>query len=250
VQINTAVGQPIGAVAPGSIADQAGLKPGDALVRVGSYPLIPPDGNGFTTHLPRVQDLAGYVQQNSLVPTIMPVYVIRDGKILPPLKIKIPEHVDSQQASLGLTLNSYRTAPEAVGDAVYQMGQAVSLLPRTLSGIASGIASGTDTGAAGPIRIAQAIAEGTPLGGLPFLIYLFGNISFSLAVFNLIPWPGLDGARILFLLLEVIRGGRRLDPKFEGVVNLVGLIFVFAFMIFVSYSDVLHVLSGKSAFTP
>jgi regulator of sigma E protease len=180
----------------------------------------------------------------------MPVYVIRDGKILAPVKIKIPEHVDAQQASLGLTFASYRTVPQALGDALYQMGQAVSLLPRTLSGIATGIASGSDTGAAGPIRIGQAIAEGTPMGGLPFLIYLFGNISFSLAVFNLFPIPGLDGARIAFVLLEVIRGGRKLDPKFEGVVNLVGLIVVFAFMLFVSYSDVLHLLSGKSAFTP
>ncbi|MGB8646501.1 MAG: site-2 protease family protein [Anaerolineae bacterium] len=248
VQINQAIGQPVTAVAPGSLAEQIGIKPGDGLARVGAFELYAP-GNTFFLHQPTIDELAKYIQANSLVPTILPVVVVRDSRPIT-LKVKIPEHVDSQQATLGLTLAPYLNLPQAASEAGSQMAFAVSLLPRAFVGIANGIAHGTDTGVGGPIRIYQAVQEGTPIGGLPFIVSLFANLGLNLAILNLLPFPGLDGGRLAFVILEVLRGGRKVDARVEGIVHLIGFVVLIVFILFVSYGDVQHLLSGKSAFSP
>ena len=62
-------------------------------------------------------------------------------------------------------------------------------------------------------------------------------LSLSLGLFNLIPFPALDGGRLLFLLIEVIIH-RPLNRKVEAIVNAVGLALLFTLMIVVTISDV------------
>ena len=60
---------------------------------------------------------------------------------------------------------------------------------------------------------------------------------------NLLPIPGLDGGKILFLLIEaVIR--RPVPPKFEGAVQLAGLALIFGLFIFVTYNDIVRLIAG------
>jgi regulator of sigma E protease len=54
----------------------------------------------------------------------------------------------------------------------------------------------------------------------------------------MLPIPGLDGARLAFVALEGIRGGRRVNPQVEGIIHFVGLMLLITLMLFVSYNDV------------
>ena len=66
-------------------------------------------------------------------------------------------------------------------------------------------------------------------------------ISINLAFVNLLPIPALDGGKILFLLIELVRG-KKLDPKYEGVASMVGLMLILALFIFVTYHDILRIV--------
>ncbi|NMR96070.1 RIP metalloprotease RseP, partial [Vibrio parahaemolyticus] len=55
----------------------------------------------------------------------------------------------------------------------------------------------------------------------------------------LMPFPALDGGRIIFLVVELIRG-KPLDPKKEGMIHFIGLMLLFALMLFITYNDILR----------
>ena len=66
-------------------------------------------------------------------------------------------------------------------------------------------------------------------------------ISINLAFVNLLPIPALDGGKILFLLIELVRG-KKLDPKYEGVASMIGLGLILALFVFVTYHDILRIV--------
>jgi regulator of sigma E protease len=70
----------------------------------------------------------------------------------------------------------------------------------------------------------------------------------NLAIFNLLPIPMLDGGRIFFVLLEAVRGGKRIPPEREGMVHLVGFALLMTFVVVVSINDILRIISGESFF--
>ena len=61
-------------------------------------------------------------------------------------------------------------------------------------------------------------------------------LSANLGVMNLLPLPALDGGRLVFLVIEAIRG-KRVAPDKEGMVHFVGMMLLFALMIFVLFND-------------
>ena len=62
-------------------------------------------------------------------------------------------------------------------------------------------------------------------------------LSANLGVMNLLPIPALDGGRLVFLLLEVLRRGKRIDPEKEGMVHFVGLMLLMALMLVVMFNE-------------
>ena len=62
-------------------------------------------------------------------------------------------------------------------------------------------------------------------------------------MFNLLPIPALDGGRLLFIVIELIRG-KPIDPDKEGLVHFIGLIALFALMIFLMYNDIVNLMRG------
>ena len=69
------------------------------------------------------------------------------------------------------------------------------------------------------------------------MLYITIMLSANLGVMNLLPLPALDGGRLVFLIIEAIRG-KGVNPEKEGMVHFVGIMLLFALMIVVMFNDI------------
>lgn len=92
----------------------------------------------------------------------------------------------------------------------------------------------------GPVGVTGVMAQ-TAQTSLRSFWYLVAFISINLGVMNLLPIPGLDGGRLLFLIVEAVRR-KPLGPKLEGYVNAAGLVLLLGLMVYVTGNDVLRLL--------
>ena len=97
----------------------------------------------------------------------------------------------------------------------------------------------------GPVGIAQVTGEVVKAGISPLLEFA-AFLSINLALINIFPLPALDGGRITFVLLEWVRRGKRISPKIEGTVHLIGFAILIAFILLVTYEDIMRIISGGS----
>lgn len=88
----------------------------------------------------------------------------------------------------------------------------------------------------GPVGIARLVGDASNLGFV-YLLSFTAFISLNLAVLNLVPFPALDGGRILFVLVEAI-SRRSISPKIANTVNAIGFGILLLFMLFVTYKDI------------
>lgn len=95
----------------------------------------------------------------------------------------------------------------------------------------------------GPLGIFFITSKATQLGVIAVL-HLMAVLSLSLAIFNLLPLPILDGGHIALLVLEKIRG-RVLSIKSEDIINKIGLSFIMLLVIFVTYNDITRNFGDK-----
>ena len=87
----------------------------------------------------------------------------------------------------------------------------------------------------GTVTTIVTIAEVTQTN-IASLLLLIPLISINLAVFNLLPFPALDGARMVFVTIEWIRG-KPISRKIEGIIHFIGLLVLLGFVLLV---DILH----------
>jgi len=96
---------------------------------------------------------------------------------------------------------------------------------------------------AGPVGIVHYIGEAARLG-LADLLFLTGLISINLGIINLLPIPALDGGRLLFLIIEAVRG-RPIEPEKEGLVHFIGFALLITLILFITYQDILRYVFGS-----
>ncbi len=113
------------------------------------------------------------------------------------------------------------------------------------NGIVSMIIGTAPVELAGPVGIAQITGEIVKAGISPLLEFA-AFLSINLAIINIFPLPALDGGRIAFVLLEWIRRGKRIAPKTEGRVHLIGFAMLMVFILAVTYQDIIRIISGES----
>lgn len=152
-----------------------------------------------------------------------------------------PEFNDETQSYIiGITfartkniIKSFATACTTTVDISVQM---VDFLGQLVTGKVEG---GISNSVAGPVGVIGIVSDAAKTG-IVNLIYLAAIISLNLGIMNLIPFPALDGGRLLLLLIEGLRGGKKLDPSKEAMINIVGMSVLMAFMLFVTYKDILR----------
>jgi regulator of sigma E protease len=101
---------------------------------------------------------------------------------------------------------------------------------------------------AGPVGIAQTTGQVAEQGGIPPLFELAALLSINLGIINLLPLPMLDGGRIFFLIIEALRGGKRIAPEKEAVVHMVGFVLFISLAVVVTFADISRIIGGDSAF--
>ncbi len=95
---------------------------------------------------------------------------------------------------------------------------------------------------AGPVGIYNVVGDAATAGFIN-LVYLTAFISINVGFINFLPIPAFDGGRILFLLIEKIKGSP-VDPKLENSIHAVGFFLLMLLMILVTYNDIIKLIGG------
>jgi regulator of sigma E protease len=90
----------------------------------------------------------------------------------------------------------------------------------------------------GPVGIAVLTNQAANLGFI-YLLQLVAIVSLNLTILNLLPFPALDGGRLLFLAIEKIKGSK-VNPKIENAFHSIGLVLIFVLFILLTYRDILR----------
>lgn len=117
----------------------------------------------------------------------------------------------------------------------YRSVSTVKMVYDSLIGLVTG-RFGMDA-VSGPIGVAETVGSAAKNDYLSF-IYIVSVLTINLGVVNLLPFPALDGGRFVMLLVEGIRR-KPIDRNIEAYINFAGIIILFAFMIFISFKDVM-----------
>ena len=97
----------------------------------------------------------------------------------------------------------------------------------------------------GPVGIAQMTGEIVKTG-IANLLRFAAVISLNLGILNIFPIPAMDGGRIVFVLLEWVRRGKRVSPKTEAMVHSIGFLLLMIVFIIISYHDIVRIITGGS----
>lgn len=220
-------------VATGSPAEAAGLKPLDEITGF--------KVDGQTINISRVEEVQDFVNKNmgrEVTVVMMGGDELIEKKLVP--RAKPPEGEGALGVSLAATgLISYPWY-EAIGRGAVDT---VNIFRYTVVGYATIIKNVFVTGKAGvelsgPVGIAVITGKAARLG-FTYLMQFTALISVNLAVLNIIPFPALDGGRLLFVGIEKLKG-RPVPKKIEAAVNSVGFALLIMLMIYVTTKDVLR----------
>ena len=96
---------------------------------------------------------------------------------------------------------------------------------------------------AGPVGVTQMIGEVASTRDYSSIFLMTAFITINIGVFNLLPLPALDGGRLMFLLLELLRG-KPVQAKYEGYVHAAGLFLLMGLMLFVTFIDIIRLIKG------
>lgn len=223
-------------VSPGFPAEQAGFLPGDQVLRMTAG-----DERLESAEAQKLRDFIAAHSGNEHA-----VAVLRGGKEIT-LNATPAEDGTLGRAVLGIGLADLGTlrlpfylAPieGAVLTSIVTKDTAVGLW-HFFSGIFAGEADFSSI--AGPVGLVGIVDDASQFG-IAALITLAALISINLAIINLIPFPALDGGRLILIAIEAIRGVS-LPPSFVSRYNLVGFFLLIGLMVAVTYNDIVRLLA-------
>ena len=219
----------IAGVSDGTPAKKAGIKKGDIITAVNGVAV-----DGST----KIIELVGQCNGESVDITIN-----RDGNTMQ-LNVT-PDSVENEYYYTGFASYGARqkVSPiSVIGYAFKEVGYSVNTVVKSLGMMFTGQVGINDlSGPVGTVSAMSNIVEESKADGTFYVILnllnLAGLISANLGVMNLLPIPALDGGRLVFLILEVLRG-KPVKKEHEGMVHFVGMIFLFVLMIYVMFKDI------------
>lgn len=215
----------------GGPAKVAGLKPGDIILSV--------DGQSL--------QLATQLQTLIADKSVAHLVVERDEK---EIKLNVPTKLENDKRMLGVLID------EAISNVSYvwwkvpylalidllilvkQIGAALVAFVVHLATTAS-----LQDSVSGPIGIAKVTSEAIKLGWM-FTLQLVVFLSVNLGLINIAPFPALDGGRLVFVLIEMARGGKKISKEWENGIHSLGFLLLLALIFAVTYRDIVGLFSS------
>ncbi len=228
----------IGKVVPGSPAAMAGLQPGDTIVSVNGRPVqLFTDVQNIVTNA-----ITADKNQHATVPVELEVRHAGETQTVS-TTVDVRVHPPQGQGPMGVE-EKIVFVSSPLWQAPYKgIQHTFSVTGDFINQIAQMIAGAVKPQLAGPVgivKITGEVAASVPdLGWWPILS-LTAILSLNLAIINILPFPALDGGRILLILIELLRGGKRLKPEREGIINIVGMAILLTLMVIITVNDVIH----------
>jgi regulator of sigma E protease len=226
-------------VTPDSPADAAGIVPGDRIVSINGLPAT--DSVAITTALQRAagSDAAITVERNGTTEDLTLAVPAEVESNFDPALLGFDVQVDVQYTKV----SPLQAIPLGLSET---WAQVVALF----GGLGQLISGGASFGElAGPIGMGQLTSQIVEQSTAPLWLtisQLTIFLSLNLGILNLLPLPALDGGRLLFVLIEVIRGGRKISPEREGLVHFAGLVILLGFMFVIAFLDIGRIIEGQS----
>ena len=164
--------------------------------------------------------------------------VSRSGKEID-ITVPVQYNEEENRYMVGITSALAHDPARAVIYGVKSTGQMTVDMYHILGQLFTGEVSTKEL--SGPVGIMSAVSQSSKMGFI-YLAYLTALISLNLAVINLLPFPALDGGRILFLIIRKITG-QRVSDKVENGFHMAGMALLLLLMVYVTFNDVGRLLS-------
>lgn len=220
-------GTTVAEFAENSLSSQYGLMVGDEILKI----------DGDSVHV--AGDLSYEIMHDAYQP--IDVVVRRNGEIITLTDVQFPTVVES-----GVTFGTpdFFVYPEGksfsnvVENIFWRSFSNVKMVWETLADMIGG-RYGVEH-ISGPVGVTTAVSQ-TASAGIDSFFGLVVMIAMNLGVVNLLPLPALDGGRLFFQLIELVRR-KPLKPQIEGYVHFVGIVVLLIFMVFIAVKDVFTII--------
>ena len=219
----------VSSVVIGSAMAKAGIMPKDVITGINGTPI--------TT----AKELDNYFNENPMTGEEVQLSFERDGK----QKEASITPIKTTSVDMGFGYNMGRVRATPLGTVRYAVEEMRFWVDTTFASvrmlITGQVGINEMSGPIGVINVIGDVYEGGKEEGALITWMSVLNImlllSVNLGVLNLLPLPALDGGRLIFLLLEAVRG-RPTNRKVEGIINLAGFALLMALMVYVTFNDI------------
>ncbi len=206
-------------------ADKAGIKTNDVVLSI--------DNKQFAS----VPEIQSYIKEHAGAPVEFSLLRQKQN-----VKVSVTPSINPPQGEgpTGIALSLVGKLKYPWYLAVVKGGETtISGLKNIISGLYGLIVSHTGfSSLGGPVKIAKLTGEVAGMGFI-YLVQFTAFLSLNLAVLNILPFPALDGGRVVFLLIEKIRRKKN-NQKIEQIVNVAGFVFLLLLMVAVTINDVIR----------
>ena len=221
-------------VAEGSPAEEAGLKKDDWIMGVGQV------------RVKTARELVGEVSKHEGETVEL---AVERGEIMQTVMVEVRENPPEGEGSMGVAITHmdmvkvpwwqfYKGVGAGFKEAYFWGKIIVGGMYEMISGLFAGR---VPEGVAGPVGMYQATSSIKKDQGIWAMIHFFGIISVNLAILNFMPFPALDGGRMIFIGWEMLTK-KKVNSKVESTMNSVGMMVLLALLLLVTVGDVFRLI--------
>ena len=204
-----------------SPAYEAGMEKGDEIVYV--------DGK----KVEEWNDILEFIGQSS--EKTAEIGILRDGENMT-LTSALVYDEEAGRNKVGISPEVEHSILPSISAGIKSTGQMTVMMVDIIKQLFTGDVSVSEL--SGPVGIVYAVND-TAKAGVIYVVYLAALLSLNRAIMNMLPFPALDGGRLLFLLIRKITG-KRVTDEMEGKIHFVGIMLLMLLMVYVTWNDIVR----------
>ena len=166
------------------------------------------------------------------------IVVERDG-VQKNLTAALEYDKESGRNKIGITPEMKHSVAGSVGSGMKNTWNMTVMMYKVIKQLFTGDVSVSEL--SGPVGIVYAVNQSAKAGVI-YVVYLASLLSLNLAIMNMLPFPALDGGRLLFLLIRKITG-KRITDAIEGKIHFIGIILLMVLMVYVTWNDIVKFIA-------